>query len=51
MDLREVEQQLLTVEQSMLANARARLSAAEDLAALVDVELAEMQQTLDNWNC
>ncbi|MFD1547720.1 hypothetical protein [Nonomuraea guangzhouensis] len=51
MDLQEVEQQLLTIEQNALYAERARLTAAEDLAALIDVELAQMQQTLDNWRC
>lgn len=51
MELCEAEQQLLTVERNILATERAKLAAAEDLAALIDIELAEMQQTLDNWRC
>jgi hypothetical protein len=51
MELCEAEQQLLTIEQNALATARARITAAEDLAALIDIELAEVQQTLDAWRC
>ncbi|WP_219517506.1 hypothetical protein [Nonomuraea ceibae] len=42
-----VEQQLRAVEANALRGELIRLAAAEDLLALVDAELAQMQQTLD----
>ncbi|WP_156325492.1 hypothetical protein [Nonomuraea sp. SBT364] len=42
-----VEGALLEVERSAVATERARLTAAEDLLALVDAELAEMQAAVN----
>lgn len=43
-----IESALLQIEQDALAIERARLTAVEDLLALVDVELAEMQAGVDS---
>jgi hypothetical protein len=42
-----VEATLLHIERDALATQRARLTAAEDLLALIDTELADMQAGVD----
>ncbi|WP_433516487.1 hypothetical protein ACQP2T_13495 [Nonomuraea sp. CA-143628] len=43
-----IENALLDVERDALAKERARLTAAEDLLALVNEELAAMQETVNH---
>lgn len=45
--MKRVEAALLCIEQGAFAVERARLTAAEDLLALVNEELAEMQEAVD----